>query len=145
MSSFRLGALALCLALGGSAAAFGCSGGSSGGGAGGQGGEGGESAESGARGGSTSSGGKSGGRPAIPKATYQGCSGLGFVYAGGGCTAACQPVRCDCDPFPTSYTGCHPERGCLTEVDCAVACKAELGDVVSCIGKYAPCDTDQDC
>ena len=21
---------------------------------------------------------------------------------------------CDCDPFPSSYTGCHPERGCLT-------------------------------
>jgi hypothetical protein len=95
----------------------------------------------------SSSGGRSGsgGRPAIPPATYEGCSALAPTYDGSDCTSACASVRCDCDPFPASYLGCHQERGCLTAVDCGVACERDLGDVVSCIGDYAPCDDDSDC
>ena len=131
MTRFSFGALALCLAAAANGFAFGCSShGGSGYFAGGAGGEGGEHSASG---GSKASGGKSslGGRPAIPPATYQGCGDLGFEYDGGACTKACSPVTCKCDPFNSSYTGCHPERGCLTAVDCALACELALGDVVS--------------
>ena len=86
-----------------------------------------------------------GGRPAIPPASYEGCSALEPVYAGTACTSACTAVRCSCDRFPASYLGCHPERGCLTALDCDVACDRDLEDVVGCIGDYAPCDSDADC
>src|SRR5690606_15715819 len=41
--------------------------------------------------------------------------------------------------------GCHAELGCLSGVDCDVACEWDLGDVVSCIGEYDPCTSDADC
>src|SRR5689334_4127801 len=125
MTSLRLGALALCLATVGSALAFGCAttgyGTPGAGGAGGEGGDGSSSGGTKAHGGSKTSGGTgntTGGRPAIPPATYHGCSNLGFEYDGNACTEACSAVKCDCDPFPSSYTGCHPDRGCLIAVDC---------------------------
>ena len=148
MTRFSFGALALCLAAAASGLAFGCSSnGGNGGFSGGAGGEAGDAGEDSTSGGSKASAGTSslGGRPSIPAATYESCGDLGFEYAGGACTKACSPVTCKCDPFNSSYTGCHPERGCLTAVDCALACELDLGDVVSCIAEYAPCAGDQDC
>ena len=49
------------------------------------------------------------------------------------------------DPFPASYIACHPERGCLTALDCDVACEKDLEFVVDCAGDFAPCEADGDC
>ncbi|HKU42754.1 MAG TPA: hypothetical protein VJR89_31565, partial [Polyangiales bacterium] len=84
-------------------------------------------------------------RPAIPTPRVESCSALAPQYAGSGCTRSCASVRCTCKPFPSSYIACHPERGCLTAVDCNVACERELSDVVQCVGHYAPCESDADC
>jgi hypothetical protein len=67
-------------------------------------------------------------RPPIPPATFTGCSELRPTYAGAGCGSVCGTVRCQCAPFPSSYISCHPELGCLTGMDCSVACERDLGD-----------------
>jgi hypothetical protein len=87
----------------------------------------------------------SGGRPPIPPATFESCSPLAFTFNGSDCSSACSSVRCECDPFPSSYLACHPERGCLTGMDCSVACERDLGDVLECVDRYEPCDSDADC
>src|SRR5690606_40880223 len=114
-----------------------CGGGDGGGASGGDGGSGGTAASGGSGGSaSTSSGGGSGGgagtggRPAIPPPPLPAsCSSLDMSYDGGDCSTACSNVRCECDPFPASYLGCHQELGCLSSVDCEVACDWDLGDV----------------
>ncbi|HEY3498865.1 MAG TPA: hypothetical protein VGK73_29440, partial [Polyangiaceae bacterium] len=123
------------------------SGGSGDAGAGGDPGESGRGGTSGSSGrGGTSGNAGRGGRPPIPDAPpLRSCSALAPVYAGAACTSACTSVRCDCDPFPASYLGCHPTRGCLLSVDCSVACELDLEDVIDCIGDYAPCEADADC
>src|SRR5687768_1154458 len=77
-----------------------------------------------------------------PTAGVESCSALAPTYAGSGCTRACTAARCRCDPFPASYVACHPELGCLTGVDCNVACERELENVVECVGDFRPCDED---
>ena len=80
-----------------------------------------------------------GGRPAIPPAPgVESCAELAMTFAGHGCASVCASVSCACDPFPASYLGCNQTLGCLTGVDCDVACARDLGAVVDCIGKYAP-------
>ncbi|HKO92962.1 MAG TPA: hypothetical protein VJU61_17525, partial [Polyangiaceae bacterium] len=69
-----------------------------------------DAGDAGGAGGNGGSAGSGGGasiqRPAIPAATFESCSALSPSYAGNGCTGACSNVRCDCDPFPTSYLAC---------------------------------------
>jgi len=84
-------------------------------------------------------------RPQIPAARFESCSALAPQYAGNTCTQACANVRCPCEPWSTSYVACHPDRGCLTSLNCDVACERDLGDVVGCLGDYAPCEKDSDC
>src|SRR5688572_12274840 len=44
-----------------------------------------------------------GGRPPIPPATVESCGALAFTFDGGGCSSVCASVRCDCEPFPSTY------------------------------------------
>ncbi|HWO08307.1 MAG TPA: hypothetical protein VNN80_02475, partial [Polyangiaceae bacterium] len=85
-----------------------------------------------------------GSRPEIPPASFLGCSALAPTFSGT-CDNGCASVRCECEPFGSSYVACHPERGCVTGLDCAVACERDLSDVVDCLGAYAPCQGDADC
>src|SRR5262249_37178043 len=60
-------------------------------------------------------------------------------------TTVCASMRCACSPFPATYIACRQGHGCLTGLDCSVACQRDLGDVLECAGSYAPCTTDADC
>src|SRR5262245_61726274 len=99
----------------------------------------------GAGSGGTSGDPASGVRPPIPPAVYESCSALAPTYDGSDCSSVCASMRCDCDPFPASYIACHPDLGCVTAMDCSVACERDLGDVLDCMGSYAPCAADSDC
>src|SRR5688572_11276791 len=89
--------------------------------------------------------GGSGGRPPIPPARLSDCAKLELEHDGSACTSVCSSISCDCDPFPASYIACHPDRGCLTGIDCDVACEMDLGDVVGCAGSHVPCEEDRAC
>jgi hypothetical protein len=45
-------------------------------------------------------------RPPIPPATIESCGVLAFTFDEGDCTSVCASVRCECDPFPSTYIAC---------------------------------------
>src|SRR5262245_34368268 len=134
--------LLLGASLGASCSDDGGDGGASGAG-GGSGGSGGSAGSGGA--GMAGGGGSSAMRPPIPSPRFESCSALAPVYAGGGCNSVCTSMRCQCDPFPATYIACHPEQGCLTGMDCSVACERDLDDVLGCVDNFQACTSDADC
>jgi hypothetical protein len=100
-----------------------------------------ESEDSGTDAGSIST---DGGRPAIPPPRFVSCAALEPIYAGGECDG-CAPVLCPCEDRVSTYAACHEGRGCLTAVNCDVACERDAANVERCGSTYAPCKLDVDC
>ncbi len=73
------------------------------------------------------------------------CALLEAEYAGEGCEAPCAPVVCDCDVGDPNWVACHSRLGCLTALDCEVACDYGLTTTSECVGDFEGCAEDADC
>lgn len=74
------------------------------------------------------------------------CALLEAEYAGAGCGAPCPPVVCECEVGAPNHVVCHSRLGCLTALDCEVACDYGLTATLECLGDdFEGCIEDEDC
>lgn len=93
------------------------------------------SSASGGLGGTSGSGG-AGGASGSAGSGGGGCARFGLVASGVTCGNGCDSVRCDCEPFPRSFSYCTVD-GCLIAANCAEVCAtASLADVLRCTDVY---------
>ncbi len=77
---------------------------------------------------------------------YVPCPELDTAYSGEACTGGCAAVSCDCPmDFPLSLVVCHETLGCLTALDCDVACEQKLSRIVKCAQGEGECLEDDEC
>lgn len=73
------------------------------------------------------------------------CADLDLAYDGSDCaSASCsRNVQCPCSSFSMSFGVCNSVQGCLSSLDCDVACNF-VGSVYSC-AQQSTCESDSDC
>lgn len=83
---------------------------------------------------------------AKPPVTSVSCEQLDLQFDGSRCAlSACSAVQCACQPQARSFTLCNSVRGCLSALDCEMACAATSSSIVTSCGATTSCVTDADC